>query len=745
MTPPAASPATRAFTWAVIKLRYLVVAGWVAAAAVAFLHLPDLTQEAGGPLNLLAPSGSPALAVEQRAFATFGNSILADTAVVQRAPEGLTPAAQARVYERAREIDSKPGHALPGLIGAIPITNTLGLLPFSRERSTTAVTYLFFSPSLDLAQRYALAHRFAREYVDRPDDHLVGVTGPGPARWEQGLLMDSSLPQVEIATLALIAAIVAVAFRGVGAPLVTLLAAGVAYEIASRVVAGVAAAQGLSIPVELEPLLVVLLLAIVTDYSIFFLSGARRHLRSGVEGPEAARRTGVRFVPIILTAGLTVAASTAALLASGIGFLRALGPGLAIAVLIGLAAAVTLVPALLAIFGRALFWPSLGTDAPEAARGGGPARPGAHSWRSRLTGFLAHPIVALPVAVALVAGLLLAGRLAVEMRLGVDLVSGLPANSGAARAAAAAAKGFAPGVVGPAMVLVQAPGLASRQGDLARLEDLISRQPGIAGVIGPREQVPGVPRGVVVDGAGDAARYAVVLDTDPFGAAAIGDVRRLQRAMPDLLRESGLGGVTAGVGGPTAVAADTIDAMLGGVWRIGLAMIAVDLVLLAFFLRSLVAPFYLLGASVLALGAPLGVGTYLFQDVLRFPDISYFVPVAAGVLLVALGSDYNIFVVGRISEEMRGRGRREALQVAVPMATVAVSIAGVTLAGSFALLAIVPTAPFRAFAVMMVAGVLIDSFVVRSYLVPALVALLGSLHTWPGRKAAARAGSRQVE
>ena len=745
MTPPAASPATRAFTWAVIRLRYLVVAGWVAAAAVAFLHLPDLTQEAGGPLNLLAPSGSPALAVERRAFATFGNSILADTAVVQRAPEGLTPAAQARVYERARETDSKPGRALPGLIGAIPITNTLGLLPFSRERSTTAVTYLFFSPSLDLAHRYALAHRFAREYVGRPDDHLVGVTGPGPARWEQGLLMDSSLPQVEIATLALIAAVVAVAFRGVGAPLVTLLAAGVAYENASRVVAGLAAAHGVSIPVELEPLLVVLLLAIVTDYSIFFLSGARRHLRSGVEGPEAARRTGVRFVPIILTAGLTVAASTAALLASGIGFLRALGPGLAIAVLIGLAAAVTLVPALLAIFGRALFWPSLGTDTPEAGGGGGPARPGARSWRRRLTGFLAHPIVALPVAVALVAGLLLAGRLAVEMRLGVDLVSGLPANSGAARAAAAAAKGFAPGVVGPAMVLVQAPGLASRHGNLARLEDLISRQPGIAGVIGPREQVPGVPRGVVVDGSGDAARYAVVLDTDPFGAAAIGDVRRLQRAMPDLLRESGLGGVTAGVGGPTAVAADTIDAMLGGVWRIGLAMIGVDLVLLALFLRSLVAPFYLLGASVLALGAPLGVGTYLFQHVLRFPDISYFVPVAAGVLLVALGSDYNIFVVGRISEEMRGRGRREALQVAVPMATVAVSIAGVTLAGSFALLAIVPTAPFREFAFMMVAGVLIDSFVVRSYLVPALVALLGSLHTWPGRNVAARAGSRQVE
>ncbi|MGH7777243.1 MAG: MMPL family transporter, partial [Candidatus Dormibacterales bacterium] len=435
--PRSASWPTRAFTWLVVRLRFLVVAGWVAAAVVAYLHLPALGQAVGGPLNLLAPSGSPALAVERRSLARFGNALLSDSEIVQRAPGGLTAEAQKRVLQRAHAVDSSQGRAVPGLVAAVPVTNTLGIVPSSRERSTTAVTYLYFSPSLDLRQRYELAHRFARQYVNRPQDHLVGVTGAGPARWEQGLVMDASLPRVELATVLLIATIVAIAFRGLLAPLVTLAAAGLAYELAQRVVAAIAQAQGLAIPVELQPLLVVLLLAIVTDYSIFFLAGARRRLRAGMSGPAAARETALDFMPIIVVAGLTVAASTAALLAADIGFLRALGPGLAISVLVGLAAAVTLVPALLAIFGRALFWPSLGHGPEEELTREERAQRAARSWRGRLTGVLAYPVVALLVAAVLVAGLGAAGRFATGMRLGVDLVSGLPQDAGAARAAAA--------------------------------------------------------------------------------------------------------------------------------------------------------------------------------------------------------------------------------------------------------------------------------------------------------------------
>ena len=162
-------------------------------------------------------------------------------------------------------------------------------------------------------------------------------------------------------------------------------------------------------------------------------------------------------------------------------------------------------------------------------------------------------------------------------------------------------------------------------------------------------------------------------------------------------------------------------------------ILLVDLLLLALLLRALVAPLYLLATSVLALLASIGLTVLLFQRVLHHSDLTYYVPVAAAVLLVSLGSDYNIFVAGRIWEEARNRPLREAIALGSRRATKAVTIAGLTLAASFATLAIVPLTPFRELAFALRAGVLIDSFLVRSMLVPALISLFGRTSTWPGR------------
>jgi putative drug exporter of the RND superfamily len=146
-----------------------------------------------------------------------------------------------------------------------------------------------------------------------------------------------------------------------------------------------------------------------------------------------------------------------------------------------------------------------------------------------------------------------------------------------------------------------------------------------------------------------------------------------------------------------------------------------------------VAPLYLLAASAASVAATLGLTTYLFQDLLGHTDITYYVPFAAGVLLVSLGSDYNVYVVGRIWEELRERDLREAIAVAVPRASKAISVAGIALAFSFAALAIVPLDAFREFAFMMCVGVLIETFLVRTFLVPALISVFGRTSTWPGR------------
>ena len=171
-----------------------------------------------------------------------------------------------------------------------------------------------------------------------------------------------------------------------------------------------------------------------------------------------------------------------------------------------------------------------------------------------------------------------------------------------------------------------------------------------------------------------------------------------------------------------------------------LAAFLVNVVLLMVFLRSLVAPLYLVGASALALAATIGLTTFVFQGVLDYSSLTYYVPIAVAVLLISFGSDYNVFVVGRIYQERRDRPLREAIEVAMPSASRAVTVAGVTLACSFATLALIPLSSFREFAFAMFVGVLLDTFVVRSLLIPALISTVGDRSWWPGVPGAQSAG-----
>ncbi|HMC36260.1 MAG TPA: MMPL family transporter, partial [Actinomycetota bacterium] len=630
-------------------------------------------------------------------------------------------------------VDQHTDPSLRSIEGALPISNALGVIPGSREQGTTVVTYLYFDPSLGLQQADALAHRYAAQ-ADSPSDSLIGVTGTLPARLEQSNLILAALPWVELATVLLILAVVGLTFRSIGAPLVTLFAAGTAYLIAIRIVAWVGRRFGVSVPQELEPLIVVLLLGIVTDYSIFFLTDFRDRLRAGDRPKGAIRKTSAEFTPIIFTAGLTVAAGTAALAVARLKFIRAFGPGLALTVVVGLLVAITLVPATLALLGRFVY-SSRGLAGslppPEVTRS--PLHAG---FRIRMTRLATAKPIAAAIVLACLLGLAALASGLRNARLGFSLVSELPASAEARRAADAAGRGFAPGVLSPVLVLVEGPGMTARTSELARLEDLIGRQPGVAAVIGPREQQSVRLTGAFLSSSGDAARYAVIFDHDPLAGIAVNDFKHLRAGMPDLVRSAGLSGVSVSFAGDTALVEETIGLMLHDLGRVALATLAIDLALLIVFLRALLAPLYLLAASVLALGAALGLTTYVFQGVLRHQDLTYYVPFAAAVLLVSLGSDYNIFIVGRIWDEARGRGLRDAISLGAARATRPITIAGLTLALSFAMLAIVPLVPFWELAFALSAGVLIDSFVVRSYMVPGLISLFGEASWWPWQRRA---------
>ena len=731
--PPPASLPARAFAAVVVFLRPLLVAGWIAAAVGAFLWLPGLPQEQGGSLSSLVVKDSPAIRAERRATDVFGLPLTSDTLVVQRDASGLSLQQQAAVVHRALKLDRRGYRDLLSIRFAVPIINTLGLFPASTERSTTAITYLYFEPQYG----FGTTDRLAREFVERhlpPGAAAVGTTGAAPARLTQYNAITDAILWVTGATALLIALLVGLNFRAPLAPLVVLSAGAVGWAVDIHGLGWLSRRIGVTIPQEIEPLLVVLLLGIMTDYSIFYLSAQRTRLLAGDRPARAARSSAATLAPTIVTAGLTVAAGTAATLVARVGFVRAFGPGLALTALAGLVVASTFIPAALALLGRAVFWPSLGRRQVFVKDEDADEEPHRRSLRERAAYWATAKPLALVIALACIAALGAAASGLAGLKLGFGLISGLPTNSQAERAARAAGKGFAPGVLGITEVDVEQPGIGSRRTKLVALQRLLEREPGVAGVIGPRDQPLGRLRNAVLARSGDAARFGIAFSSDPYEPAAIAHLRDLQQDLPTLLRRAGLSGAHAAATGATAIASDTIRDVMGDLWRIGLVALGIAFALLAVFLRSLVAPFYLLFASVLAFAATLGLTVYVFQGLLGWPGITYYVPFATAVLLISLGSDYNVFVTGRIWEEGKVRPLRQAIAVATPRAARAITVAGIVLAGSFALLAIVPIRAFAEFAFTMAVGVLIDTFLVRSFLVPAFVSLFGTFGSWPGRR-----------
>jgi len=716
----------RAFASTVLRLRFLIIPAWIAVAVLCTQRLPSIAGAAASPLGGLVPHDAHAITVEGREYELFDSTLLSRIAVVQRRGTGFRRGEEKRVYDRAVAVDKGRVPLLSHIAFALPITNARGIFPSSRERDTTAITFLYFKPDVSVNARLALAHTYANRIAGR-GDALIGVTGALPAREAEFDSIEATLPELTIATVLLIALILLVVYRALAPPLITIAAAGITYVVATHVLAWVALKRGVEVPNEVEPVMIALLLGLCTDYSVFYLTGMRRRLEGGDETLDAARETIRLYSTIILTAGLIVAAGGATLVAGKLPVFRAFGPGVALTVLICLAVTMTFVPAVLAILGRLAFWPRLRLD---------DAPPDDDETLGRLARLRATRPAALALAAVAVAALGVAALGLRDTALGFTLIRGQPADSELRRAELAASRGFNRGIVAPTLVLLEGDGMRTRPLQVVRLERLIEHQSGIAGVVGPvqLQQLKETPP-IFVNKQGNAARLAVIFKQEPLGANGIAIFRHLRDAMQSLLEQAGLRGVRADYAGDTVIAAETIDAVNGDIARIAGAVLLANLLLLAIFLRGLVAPLYLLAASTLGLAATLGLTTIVFERVFGHQDLTYYVPFAASVLLLSLGSDYNLFVVGRVWQEAKRRPLREAVAYAVPRASGTIAVAGFTLAASFALVAMVPIRPMRELAFTMSAGILIDTFVVRSLLVPSLVVLFGRAGAWPRRHA----------
>ena len=644
--------------------------------------------------------------------------------VVERDPHGLSVEEQRRAVGQALAIDRPSDGSDPPFV-VLPVTNTAGAVPGSRESSTAVISYFEFPPAMSLSGRMEAVGRYMAD-ARRAGAPVVGRTGILPAQLHEGTIVEDALPYVEAATILMVALIVGLKFRSFGAPAMTLGTVGIAYLMALRATERLSEATGVAVPDILKPLMVALVLGIVTDYTIFYASTMQslltqwcraRARRPADDRPDHAdrrrRRGDPRGQPRVAAGG------AAQLLPRGrprAGRVGARGPRRR--------RSRSCRPRWRCSGGRSTGRacrprPTLRSSrrAGTCDRGSPISRRGVHSAsssRRRAWRCSRRPRGSCPTC-----------------GVGFTSVHGLPADAQERRAAEAVSRAFAPGMLAPTEVLVE--GVGSDDGlALIRLQAAIRRQPGVAAVAGPAQQLGRTD--VTAFRQGDAARYIVAFDSDPHGATAIGDVNRLRERLPGLARSAGLDGARVSVTGDTALADDTISAMGSDLIRVAVVVLLVNLVMLALYLRALVAPVLLVLASVLSVAAAMGITVWVFQTFLGYGELTYYVPFAAAVLLVSLGSDYNVFIAGRVWQEARGRPVREALAEAAPQAAGAIRTAGITLALSFALLAIIHVRAFWEFAFAMAIGILIETFVVRPLLVPALVALFGEAAGWPGNR-----------
>ncbi|MGQ0718229.1 MAG: MMPL family transporter [Pseudonocardiales bacterium] len=718
----------------IVALRFVLVPLWVGAAVLAVLYLPSLGEGQGDAIGTeLIPADASALEAELLSKTQFGVPFVARTVVVRHQPAGLPPGAVGQAVQTARDVRDGRFSDLRGLAAVIPVPDT-ALQPGSVP--TTILYFLHFWPGTGGGESVEVARRFAAEYVAAGPEEFVGVTGTVPATVARETVIKEWVPVVTLATIVLITLAVGLFYRSPIAPLVTLLTAGISFVVASGVLGWLGQARGLVVPPEVEPVVVALMFGVVTDYSIFFLSHHRRHLREGLAGPDAARRAASEVAGIVGVAGLVVAVSTGALIFAELSFFRVFGPALAAAVLVGALVTITFVPCALALLGRFAMWPSIPRPGPEltAEVRGGTAE--SRTMRARVARFAVRRPLGTVIACVLLLGAAAVGL--VRYDVGNPIIQSLPADAGPQRAYDVAAAGLTvDGIVAPTVAVVRAPGAALDAGKLRQLKPLLAGVPGVARVYGLDDVPPGFSaqaEGAFVVPGGDLARFLVVFEGDPLDGPAVDALRTLQDRAPALLREVGLDGAELLLGGDTAITVNLIDRTMQDLGRVAPVALIGAFLVLALYLRSLVAPLCLVAASVLALLAALGLSAIVSGPLLNLAAVAFFVPFAVSILLLGLGSDYNVFLAGRIWDEVDRRPLREAVRTASTRAARSIATAGVVLAGSFALLALVPLTTFRAIAIVMVIGLVLDAFLVRQLLVPALLVLLGSGGWRPGRR-----------
>lgn len=686
--------------WLRIGLPALLVIAWLAAAAIGGPYFGQVDEVSTNDQSTYLPSSAEATQVADR-LAEFRDDDTIPAVVVVTGDGQLTPAQFGQAQQLAAEFGT-----VPGVVGDVS--------PAIPSEDGEAVQIIVPVDSAgDIGGTVESLRAAIGEVL--PEPLQARVTGPA------GFSADLVAGFLGIDGILLLTALVAVfvilviVYRSPLLPVLVLLASTFALSLAILVVWWLARLGVVVLNGQVQGILFILVIGAATDYALLYVARFREAIGAGLARWEATVQAWRgAFAPILASAG-TVVAGLLCLLLSDLATNRALGPIASIGIACAFLAALTFLPALLALFGRAAFWPFIprhgATVLPDDLRE--PA-PGLWPRVARLIARRARPVWIASTVVLLIAG---AGLLQLKAD-GVqssDLVLGY---SEARDGQQVLGDHFPAGSGSPVYVIVPADSAAEAAA-------LVRGEEGVQAVSDP-----------VVAGS-DALLVATLTDA-PDSAAAESTVRAVR---------AGLHADVPGalVGGVTATALDTNDTSIRDRAVIIPIVLVVILLILMGLLRAVLAPLLLVASVVVSFAAAMGVSAVVFNHVFDFPGADPAVPLYGFVFLVALGIDYNIFLMTRVREESLRHGTRPGILRGLVATGGVITSAGLVLAATFAVLGVIPILFLAQLAFIVAFGVLLDTFLVRSLLVPALAYDIGRTIWWPSRLSRERTGADSLE
>ncbi|MFF6813171.1 MMPL family transporter [Streptomyces sp. NPDC012403] len=561
--------------------------------------------------------------------------------------------------------------------------------------------------------------------VRRAADGVSGATAriAGPAATQADLSdafasIDGLLLGVALGAVLLILLLV---YRSVLLPFLIILGSVFALGLACAVVYALADRDVVRVDGQVQGILSILVIGAATDYALLLAARFREELAERGDRYAAAVAAVRRSFGAITASAATVALGLLALLASDLTNNRALGPVGAIGIVCAVLSTLTFLPAVLALLGRAAYWPARPKASDASVEGHG-------VWRR-----VAAAVDRRPRRVWLLTALVLAVLAAFAPSLsakGVPLDEIFVNDAPSVAAQETLGEHFPGGSGNPAVIIADA-GRGTEVTAAARKTEGVAS----AGAVSASGR-PGAGEPLVVDG---RVRIDATLEDAADSDAAKETVERLRENV------HAVSGADALVGGHTAQQYDTQRTAAHDRTLIVPVVLAVILLILVLLLRSLLVPVLLVATVALNFLATLGVSTLVFEHLLGFSGTDASVPLYGFVFLVALGVDYNIFLMSRVREEALAHGTRRGVLRGLTTTGGVITSAGVVLAATFAALMVIPLAFLVQIAFIVAFGVLLDTLVVRSLLVPALVIDIGPRAWWPGALARDGAGRAPKE